>query len=126
MMANCPRYRQGHVSALLRVFNFEQTDICKQSQDDWDTGTHETVMGSVHLMDRFFGPEAIHAMGAAFDSAWQDLEASGNIFSAQFTADWARKNIAERILTMVLGGERDPDHLSNDALAHLAHVLPRK
>ena len=83
-------------------------------------------MGNVSCSDKFFDPEATHAMGAAFDSAWEDLEASGNIFSPQFTADWARKKLAERILTMVLRGERDPDHLSDDALAHLAHVLPRK
>ena len=81
-------------------------------------------MGTVHLIDKSFGPEAIHAMGAAFDSAWQDLEASGNIFSSRFTADWARKRIATRIITMVFGGERDPGHLSDDALAHLAHALP--
>jgi hypothetical protein len=77
-------------------------------------------------MERSFGPEAIHAMSAAFDSAWQDLDASGNIFSSRFTADWARQKIAKRILTMVLRGERDPDHLSDDALAHLAHVLPHE
>jgi len=77
-------------------------------------------------MEKSFGPEAIEAMSAAFDSAWQDLEASGNIFSSGFTAVWAREKIAERILTMVLCGERDPDLLSDDALAHLARVLPRK
>jgi hypothetical protein len=81
-------------------------------------------MGTVHLIDTSFDPEAIHALGAAFDSAWGDLEASGNIFSSQFTADWARKRIATRIITMVLGGERDPDRLSNDALADLALALP--
>jgi hypothetical protein len=48
-------------------------------------------MGSVHLMGKSFGPEAIHAMSAAFDSAWQDLEASGNIFSSGFTAVWAAR-----------------------------------
>jgi hypothetical protein len=63
-------------------------------------------------------------MGVAFDSAWQDLEASGNIFSPQFTADWARKRIATRIINMAHRGERDPDRLSDDALAHLAHALP--
>jgi hypothetical protein len=89
-------------------------------------GTQESVMGSVHLMGKSFGPEAIHAMSAAFDSAWQDLEASGNIFNSSFTAVWAREKIAERILTMVLRGERDPALLSDDALAHLARVLPRK
>ena len=81
-------------------------------------------MGRVLLIDRSFDPEAIHAMGAAFDSAWQDLEASGNIFSSHFTADWARKRIATRIVTMVLSGERDPSHLSDDALAYLAYALP--
>jgi hypothetical protein len=29
-------------------------------------------------------------MMEAFDNAWRDLEASGNIFSSQFPADWAR------------------------------------
>jgi hypothetical protein len=77
-------------------------------------------------MGKSFGPEAIHAMSAAFDSACQDLEASGNIFNSDFTAVWAREKIAERILTMVLRGERDPALLSDDALAHLARVLPRK
>jgi hypothetical protein len=81
-------------------------------------------MGTVHLIDNSFDPEAIHALGAAFDSAWQDLEASGNIFTPQFTPDWARKRIATRIITRVLGGERDPGQLSDDALAYLARTLP--
>jgi hypothetical protein len=44
MMANCVAmarkpsvdfcgYWQEHISALLRVFNFEQTEVCKQSHD---------------------------------------------------------------------------------------------
>jgi hypothetical protein len=81
-------------------------------------------MSNIHLTDKSFDPEATHAMGAAFDSAWQDLEASGNIFSPQFTADWARKTIATRIINMVHRGERDPHRLSDDALACLAHALP--
>ena len=64
-------------------------------------------------------------MGAAFDSAWQVLEASGNIFNSHFTADWARKTIATRIINMALRGERDPDRLSDDALAYLVQALPR-
>jgi len=81
-------------------------------------------MGNVSCSDKFFDPEATHAMGAAFDSAWEDLEASGNIFSPQFTAHWARDKIAKRIINMALRGERDPDRLSDDALAYLAHALP--
>ena len=107
----------------LRVFNFEQTRPVNRHRIPGIQHPGD-AMGTVHLIDRSFGPEAIHAMGAAFDSAWQDLEASGNIFSSRFTADWARKRIATRIITRVLGGERDPGHLSDDALAHLAHALP--
>ena len=36
-------YWQRHISALLRVFNFEQTQICKQAQDGWNTGAQESV-----------------------------------------------------------------------------------
>ena len=81
-------------------------------------------MGNIHRTDKSFDPEATHAMGVAFDSAWDDLEASGNIFSPQCTAGWARKTIATRIINMALRGERDPDRLSDDALAYLAHALP--
>ena len=81
-------------------------------------------MSNIHPTDKSFDPEATHAMGVAFDSAWHDLEASGNIFSPQFTADWARKRIATRIINMALRGERDPDRLCDDALAYLAHDLP--
>jgi hypothetical protein len=104
------------------VFNFEQTQICKQSQDAWNTSTQGSAMANA---DKSFDPEATHAMGVAFDSAWHDLEASGNIFSSQFTADWARKRIATRIINMVHRGERDPDRLRDDALAYLAHALPQ-
>ena len=81
-------------------------------------------MGNVDRTDKSFDPEATHAMGVAFDSAWHDLEASGNIFGPRFTADWARKRIATRIINMALRGERDPDRLCNDALAYLAHAVP--
>jgi hypothetical protein len=59
-------------------------------------------------------------MGAAFDSAWHDLKASGNVFSSQFPADLARETIAKRIMYMAQRGERDTDRLCEDALAHLA------
>ena len=84
-------------------------------------------MGNVHHNEKSFDPEATHAIGAAFDSAWQDLQASGNIFSSQLTADWAREKIAKRVINMAQHGERDPDRLSCDALEYLAQrVAPRK
>jgi hypothetical protein len=82
-------------------------------------------VGNVDRADKSFDPDATHAMGVAFDSAWQVLEASGNIFNSHFTADWARKTIATRIINMALRGERDPDRLSDDALAYLVHALPQ-
>jgi hypothetical protein len=45
-------------------------------------------MGTVHHIEKSFDPEATHAMGEAFDSAWHDLEASDK-FSSQFPANWA-------------------------------------
>jgi hypothetical protein len=66
-------------------------------------------------------------MRVAFDSAWQDLQASGNIFSSQFSADWACKKIAKRIVNMVRRGERDTEQLSDDALDYLARrAAPHK
>ena len=70
--------------------------------------------------EKCFDVEATRAMGAAFDGAWTDLEASGNIFSSQFPADRAREVIAKRIIYMAQRGERDADRLSEDALAYLA------
>jgi hypothetical protein len=78
------------------------------------------AMGSIHHIGKSFDPEATHAIRAAFDSAWQDLAASGDIFSSQFPADRACGKIARRIINMVQRGERDPDHLSEDALDYLA------
>ena len=77
-------------------------------------------MGSVHYLGRSLDPEAMRAIGAAFDSAWQDLAASGSIFSARFPADRACGQIAKRITSMVQRGERDPDHLTEDALDYVA------
>jgi hypothetical protein len=75
---------------------------------------------AVGYIEEFFDPEATHAMGAAFDSAWHDLTASGDIFSSQFPAHRAREKIAKRIIDMAQRGERDADRLGEDALAYLA------
>jgi hypothetical protein len=82
-------------------------------------------MGTIHYIEKCFDPEATHAMGEAFDYAWLDREAS-DIFSSQFPADWAREQIARRILKMTRLGERDPDRLAEDALDYLAKALPHE
>jgi hypothetical protein len=84
-------------------------------------------VGTLHYIGKSFDPEATHTMRVAFDSAWQDLEASGNIFGPEFSADWACQKIAQRIITMVQRGERDTNHLSDDALDYLARrAAPHK
>jgi hypothetical protein len=80
-------------------------------------------MGTVHRIGKSFDPEITHAMGEAFDSAWRDLEAS-DIFSSQFSAEWARDQIAKRIITMAQRGDRGADHLAEDALDYLARARP--
>jgi hypothetical protein len=46
---------------------------------------------------------------ALYLRAWDDLEASGNIFSPQFTADWARKTIATRYVGAAHVAEKSGD-----------------
>ena len=76
-------------------------------------------------LEKCFNPEATSAMGAAFDSAWHELEASGSNFSSQFPPDRARETIAKRIIDMAQRGERDTERLSKDAFAYLArHAAP--
>jgi hypothetical protein len=77
-------------------------------------------MGTVHYIGKSFDPAATHAMRAAFDNAWRDLEASGNIFSSRFPADRACERIAKRITNMVQRGEREQAVLAEDALDYLA------
>jgi hypothetical protein len=80
----------------------------------------ERAMGSIHYLGRSLDPEAMRVIGAAFDRAWQDLAASGSIFSARFPADRACGQIAMRITSMAQRGERDPDQLTEDALDYVA------
>jgi hypothetical protein len=49
------------------------------------------------------------------------LQASGNIFSSQFTP--TREKIAKRIINMAQRGERDPDRLSYDTLEYLGQQI---
>ena len=109
---------------ILHLFHFEQTPIGKQSTVAGNTRMQGSAMSNLCPPDQSFDPEVTHAMGMAFDSAWQDLEASGNIFSPCCTKDWARNTIAARIIDTAGHGEHDPHRLSNDALAHLAQLVP--
>lgn len=56
-----------------------------------------------------FDPEAITAMGEAFEAAWETL---GDIGQPEV----ARETIARRIITAAMFGERDPARLLEAAL----------
>ena len=46
-------------------------------------------MGSVHYLGRSLDPEAMRAIGAAFDSAWKDVDASDDHHIIDSTGDAA-------------------------------------
>ena len=54
--------------------------------------------------DAFFGPNATHAMGAAFDKACRSLHDTGQ-------PGIVKEIIAKRIITLAREGDNDPDHL---------------
>ena len=59
-----------------------------------------------------FDPQAIEALGAAYDKACQSLNDGGQ-------AGLVRDVIAKRIIELAQSGERDPDRLCASALASL-------
>jgi len=66
-----------------------------------------------------FDPETAHLLAAAFENAWESLTATGDRLAAPFIAGHSRDLLAKRIIGLAQRGERDPIHLSNDALAYL-------
>jgi len=62
-------------------------------------------------------------MGVAFDGAWEDVQASGDIFGPFLTVDWVRKKISKRIINMAKRGEFDADTLRDGALDDLVRAV---
>jgi hypothetical protein len=60
----------------------------------------------------FFGPDAVRAMGAAFDKTCQSLHDAGQ-------PDVVKEVIAKRIISLARDGERDPDRLCDETLKAL-------
>ena len=65
-----------------------------------------------------FGPVATHAMAAAFDEAWQELQAMGHVCAAPFRASATRQKLAGRILELARQGEDDVSVLKDYAVAY--------
>jgi hypothetical protein len=65
-----------------------------------------------------YGPEALHAMGAAFDAAWAELE--GNFGDDQPTVALARLKLAKALLSVAHEDSRDVQVLKRAALQAMA------
>jgi hypothetical protein len=66
-----------------------------------------------------FGPDEVHILVAAFDSAWETVQASGVRYPAA-KAEQVRAILAKHIIGAAINGERDHGRLRDGALLALA------
>jgi len=67
--------------------------------------------------DMAFQPEEVRILTAAFDKAWEAVQASGAIFDTKRLADAAARTIiAKHIIEAAKQGERDQGRLRDGAL----------
>jgi hypothetical protein len=75
-----------------------------------------------------FDPDEVRILVAAFDKAWEAVQASGVIFD-KAKADSARAILAKHIIAVAKDGERDQGRLRDGALVALAQsnrrTIPR-
>jgi len=72
-----------------------------------------------HLIDgASFGPEALKAIGEAFDAAW--AEVSGNFGDDMVDVDKARRRLAKALLSIANEDSRDVAVLKRAALQRMA------
>jgi len=65
-----------------------------------------------------FGPEALKAMGEAFDQAWTEI--AGNFGESPSEIESARLRLAEAMLSVAIEGSTDIAVLKADALQAMA------
>jgi hypothetical protein len=71
-----------------------------------------------------FLPEEVEILVAAFDDAWAKLQATRAPFAEEAYGPAAREFLAKHIIMAAKRGERNPRHLSQDALLHLSRYAP--
>ncbi|WP_141701496.1 hypothetical protein [Methyloceanibacter marginalis] len=71
------------------------------------------------LASSAFDPEATERLGAAFDQAWQVLEAAGSRLADEAHAAATREILAKTVILLGKSGERDVTRLVHGALALL-------
>jgi hypothetical protein len=67
-----------------------------------------------------FDPEEIRILAAAFEKAWESVQASGAIFDTNAKIESARAILAKHIIEAAKQGERDQRRLRDGALVALA------
>ena len=72
------------------------------------------------LSNTAFDPDTITLLASAFDTAWDTVKKSGSPLAADGQTASTREVLAKRIIEIAKKGERDPQRLVDDALAHLA------
>jgi hypothetical protein len=88
--------------------------------DSGDGGAMRRLLAE-HLkgFDRVFDAEDMQILGAAFDSAWEAVQASG-VRYPEDKAELVRAILAKHIIAAAKDGERDHSRLRDDALLALA------
>ena len=72
-----------------------------------------------HLIDSTsYGPEALRAIGQAFDEAWREI--AGNFGNERHDIELARGKLANAILSVACEESRDAQALKNGALQAMA------
>jgi hypothetical protein len=66
-----------------------------------------------------FNPDEIRTLVAAFDKAWESVQASGAIFDTDAATEIARAVLAKHIIEAAKQGERDQRRLRDGALVAL-------
>ena len=76
-------------------------------------------MKAHHLMDSAsYGPEALEAIGQAFDTAWREI--AGNFGNDPGDVELARVKLAKAVLSVACEESRDVEVLKNGALQAMA------
>jgi hypothetical protein len=85
-------------------------------------------MGTAHPFKQGqpFDPATCDAMGLAFNTAWQEVLASGTRLASSGYADATREALALHIIELAKRGERDVSRLRDDAVAFVLDALQRK
>jgi hypothetical protein len=75
--------------------------------------------------DQIFDAEDMQILGAAFDKAWETVQASG-VTNSEAKAELVRAVLAKHIIAAAKGGERDYGRLRDGALLALAQSNLRR